>query len=121
MKSFGRFGFLIALACLLAAEARAQDSAASPDLRDGRTLALSVCAKCHVVSSDQPEPPVLQPPAPGFREIANRRGTTAKSLRAFLLTTHKTLRTPPNMPSMLLSDDEATSVATYILSLKKQP
>jgi mono/diheme cytochrome c family protein len=121
MRSFGRFAVLIALACLLGTEARAQDSAASADLRDGRSLALNVCAACHVVSSEQPRPPVLQPPAPSFREIAARPGVTAKSLGTFLLTTHKTLKTPPNMPSMLLSDDEATSVVTYILSLKKQP
>jgi mono/diheme cytochrome c family protein len=112
---------LIALACGLGTKASAQQPTAGADVETGRLLALNVCTECHVVSSDQPEPPVLHPPAPGFREIANRRGTTAKSLRTFLLTTHKTLETPPDMPRMWLNDDEVASVVTYILSLKKQP
>jgi mono/diheme cytochrome c family protein len=111
---------LIALAWMLGTETNAQQPAAGADVESGRLLALTACTECHVVSSDQPEPPVLRPAAPSFREIANRRGATAKSLRAFLLTTHKTLETPPNMPRMWLYEDDVTSVVAYILSLKKQ-
>jgi hypothetical protein len=71
-----------------------------------------------VVSPTEAAEPKLQPPAPSFVAIANRPGTTETSLHTFLLTTHETLKTPPNMPSMLLSDDEATAVTSYILSLK---
>lgn len=110
---------MVALACLAGAGARAQEAAAGPP--DGKFLALSVCTECHVVSADQPQPPVRRPPAPGFREIANRPGTTAKSLRAFLLTTHRALEAPQDMPRMWLSDDEASAVAAYILSLKGAP
>jgi mono/diheme cytochrome c family protein len=96
------------------------DPPASTSVQAGKTLALNVCSACHVVSPAEAAQPKLQPPAPSFPDIANRPGTTAESLRAFLLTTHATLKTPPNMPGMLLSDDEATAAANYILSLKTQ-
>ena len=57
---------------------------------------------------------------PSFAAIANRSATTAQSLRKFLLTTHATLKTPSNMPNPQLTDDQATAVVSYILSLKKR-
>ena len=87
----------------------------------GRQLALGVCASCHVVSADQAAPPKMKPPAPSFRQIAIRPGVTVKSIRHFLLTTHKTLRTPPEMPSLLLTDEEASAAAEYIVSLRNRP
>jgi mono/diheme cytochrome c family protein len=121
MKQVRRFGFLVAFACFLGTEARAQEPAHSTDVQAGQNLAQNVCAACHVISPAEAAQPKLEPPAPSFVEIAKRSGTTAQSLRTFLLTTHKSLKTPPNMPSMLLSDDEATAVVSYILSLKNAP
>jgi mono/diheme cytochrome c family protein len=121
MRRFTRLAFLIAFAGLLASPARAQTSAGGGDVQAGQRLAADVCSNCHMVSLAQAAQPKLRPPAPSFIAIANRPGVTAASLRAFLLTTHKTMRTPPNMPSMLLSDDEAASAAAYILSLRTQP
>ena len=50
--------------------------------------------------------------------IANRRDTTAASLRSFLLTTHATLAEPANMPNPQLTDDQVTQLVSYILSLR---
>ena len=109
---------MIAAAWLLGTGAGAQAPSAKSDREVGQNLASGVCAACHVVSPTMAAAPKLQPPAPSFMTIANRPGVTAKSLRKFLLTTHASLKTPPNMPSMLLSDDEASALAEYILSLK---
>jgi mono/diheme cytochrome c family protein len=106
------------LGWLVATASTGQDAG---DPAAGRQLVLGVCAACHVVAADQPTAPKLQPPAPSFAEIANRPGTTTASVRQFLLTTHRTLRTPPQMPSMLLSDQEAGAAAAYIMTLRRQP
>ena len=74
-----------------------------------------------MVAFDQAEPPVLQPKAPSFVSIANDPRLTAQSLRKFVTNVHANGPTPPNMPTMLLSDDEATVVIAYIESLKKAP
>src|SRR6185437_2945579 len=69
--------FGIALAGLMPAAAH---PAAGPTAR-GRDLAAQVCSACHVIGSPQPFDPALDPPAPPFREIANRPGVTAAYLR----------------------------------------
>jgi len=109
-----------ALAHFLAAEAGAQESAAGADAHEGERLALKICTACHLVSPEQPYQPVLRPPASSFAAIANRPATSAQSLRTFLLTTHATLKTPSSMPNPQLTDDQATAVVSYILSLKKR-
>jgi len=120
MKRVIGLGYTIIFSWLLANSAIAQQSVPGNTVQAGERLAIDDCAACHMVSSRQPRPPIMQPPAPSFRAIANRPNTTAKSLRAFILTTHTTLQTPPNMPSTLLSDNEATAAVAYILSLKSQ-
>jgi cytochrome c len=120
MNRLAWLAVFIALAHFLAAEAGAQESAASADAREGQRLALKICTACHLVSPDQPYQPVLRPPASSFAAIANRPATSAQSLRKFLLTTHATLQTPSNMPNPQLTDDQAAAVVSYILSLKKR-
>jgi len=86
----------------------------------GEHLALTICANCHVVADDQPEPPILKQPTPSFREIANRPGTSAKSLKRFIATTHWDMKTTINaMPNLHLSGEQAAAVTAYILSLRK--
>ncbi|HJS89397.1 MAG TPA: c-type cytochrome [Steroidobacteraceae bacterium] len=86
----------------------------------GDELARLVCSDCHVVATDQDFPPVLQPPAPSFPDIANRPGTTAKSLQHFILTTHWDMKsTPITMPNPRMRPEDAAALAAYILSLKK--
>ena len=104
---------------LVALGARAQDATGGADSHEGQTIAVHVCATCHVASPEQSGPPILQPPAPSFRSIANRPGVTAESLRTFVLTTHTSLKSPHDMPNPQLSGDQATAVAGYILSLRK--
>ncbi len=120
MKRLEWLGRLVLLACLGGTQARAAESAITAQDK-GKRLALDTCAACHVVSSDQPDQPMLEPRAPSFVAIANEPGVTANGLRQFVMTVHKTLRTPPNMPTMILSDDESAVIVAYILGLKKQP
>jgi mono/diheme cytochrome c family protein len=118
MKRLQRLGWAVVLACGACAPAWAAQPTAA---EQGKRLALDNCAACHVVSFDQSAPPTLQPNAPSFVSIANDPRLTAESLRKFVTSVHANGPTPPNMPSMLLSDDEATVVIAYILSLKKAP
>ena len=112
----GAIGIILGL---ITADALAQQQPVPhPSIGAGRRLALDVCSACHIVADDQIKKPGMQPPAPSFRSIADRPNINAQSLRTFLLKTHVTFNTPPNMPSMLLSEKEATVVSEYILSLK---
>jgi cytochrome c len=88
----------------------------------GEHLARLVCSACHVVAADQEIPPLLQPPAPSFSSIAARPGTTAKSIRHFVMTTHWDMKTlPMTMPDMMIVPEDASAVAAYIMSLKERP
>jgi mono/diheme cytochrome c family protein len=118
MRRLGSVCGIAALVSLFGAGAYAQGDAARVGQDAGQRLAFSVCAACHVVSPSEAAEPKLQPPAPSFAEIADSPGVTATSLRAFLAIPHATGKTPPNMPSMLLSDEETTAVVRYILSLR---
>ncbi len=86
----------------------------------GEQIAREVCSNCHVVAKDQEFPPLLVNPAPPFADIAHRPATSLESLRHFIRNTHwDTQRIPMSMPSPMLTDDETTAVARYILGLKK--
>lgn len=102
----------------VAAAANAQVPPGGGDPALGHRLALQVCAACHIVAADQALPPILRPPAPSFRAIARKPGTTAASLRSFLSTTHTAIGTPASMPNPELTDEQAADVAAYILSLQ---
>lgn len=92
----------------------------SPTVARGEHLARFVCSACHNVAADQGIPPTLHPPAPSFVEIANRPGTTAKSIRHFVLHTHWDMKTVPvTMPDPMLRQEDASAVAAYIMSLRK--
>jgi cytochrome c1 len=90
------------------------------DVADGRDLALQVCTFCHVVTSNQQFPPILRPPAPTFRSIADRPTTTGASLAAFMRLPHKDLPMPNEMPNLQLSDEQIGKLVAYILSLRGQ-
>ncbi len=107
------------LTALLATAAHADEPAHVPDPVVGNVIALNVCSACHVAVSAQPEPPILQPPAPAFRSIANRRGISAEWLRGFITTTHRTVKTPGHMPNPQLMDDQVDDVAAYITTLRR--
>ena len=81
------------------------------DIRQGRQLALDVCASCHAVRAGQTQSPLAT--APSFEEIANTPGMTAAALN-FWLTAH----VHPTMPLLILSSQQVRDVSAYILSLR---
>ena len=89
-------------------------------LKRGEGYARLICTACHVVAETQEFPPLLQPPAPSFEEIANRPGTTVDSIRHFVTHTHWDMKTlPMKMPDVMLTNEQATAVARYLVSLRK--
>ncbi len=81
------------------------------DIRQGRRLALDVCASCHAVRAGQTQSPLAT--APSFEEVANTPGMTAAALN-FWLTAHA----HPTMPLLILSSQQVRDVSAYILSLR---
>jgi hypothetical protein len=91
-----------------------------PQVARGEHIARLICSACHLVAADQEYPPMLNHPAPDFRDIANRPGTTADSVQRFVTHTHWNFEAIPlSMPDMMLSKDETRAVALYITSLRK--
>jgi mono/diheme cytochrome c family protein len=122
MKRSLLFGVMLVVSCLVGTKAGAQDKNSVSNIgpEAGRTVARAVYSVCHSVP-DPPWRPLMNPPAPGFRVIANRSDATKASLLAFLRSTHKTMKTYNNMPALNITDDQADAVASYIMSLRKQP
>jgi len=85
----------------------------------GHRLATAICSACRVATPDQPNKPILKPPAPSFESIVQRKDVTLDSLRNFLKTTHRGLDRPKGMPDPSLMDYQITEVIAYILSLRK--
>lgn len=114
------------LAAILSMGSAVAAAAGPPDaatIRAGHNPATSVCFACHVISRDQPMPPVMGPGIPSFAEIANRPGVTAESLVQAMKTAtwHDPALPPQRLPMSHLSDTERSQVAEYILSLRKAP
>lgn len=80
--------------------------------RAGQSLAEQVCAACHAVGRDAISDRSLAR-APAFTSVANMPEMNAVSLSAFLITPH------PTMPNLMLSQQEATDVIAYIMSLRR--
>jgi mono/diheme cytochrome c family protein len=87
----------------------------------GGGVALKICARCHVVSADQPRAPILTPPAPSFSDIAARPDVTEASLRRFLVEPHGEQRQLSAMPGFLMPGSQIDAVVAYIMSLKPKP
>ena len=81
------------------------------DIRQGRQLALDVCASCHAVRAGQTQSPLAT--APSFEEIANTPGMTAAALNFAL-----TAEVHPATPLLMLSSQQVGDVSAYILSLR---
>jgi hypothetical protein len=78
-----------------------------------------LCGQCHVAAPDQRFMPDLNPPAPSFESIAQRKDINADSLRTFLTTTHRGLDRPKGMPNPYLLEYQVRQVIAYLLSLRK--
>ncbi len=85
----------------------------------GREFALTLCADCHLVASDQPRRPMHAQQIPSFAVIANRPGTTSESLHKFVRGTHSSMTQPGNMPVMNATDYQLDQIVNYILSLRR--
>lgn len=76
----------------------------------GRTLAREICSLCHDVEPRWMEGAAFYGPA--FADIAATPGLTAMRLRVFLRTPHI------EMPDLVLTEQEADDVISYILSMR---
>ncbi|MGZ3274732.1 MAG: c-type cytochrome [Caulobacteraceae bacterium] len=109
-------GLVLSLA--LAARAFAAEA---DDVAEGKRLALQTCTACHRVAADQTRAPSLKPEAPTFVSVANGPSLDAANLHDFLMSQHRSQKTPPDMPTMVLSEREASLLTLYIASLRKAP
>jgi cytochrome c1 len=121
MNRFALVTLLGALSALSAASARAEDQPATDDVSAGRALSLRLCTPCHVVLPDQETAPILDPPAPSFRSIANQRDLTPDKLNRFLAETHSSMRNLRSMPNPQLNADQIRQAVAFLTSLKKRP
>jgi mono/diheme cytochrome c family protein len=96
-----------------------QEANTADDVRTGHFLAITLCSGCHVAGADQPKEPIIQPRAPSFESIAQRKDVNAASLQLFMNTTHRGLDNPKGMPNPSMPDYDVKLVVSYILSLRK--
>jgi cytochrome c2 len=119
MKNIGASGLLyLILNGLCSTESRASGP---EDILKGQQLARIACSNCHVVASDSDSPvPMLHESAPRFVDVANRHGTTQKSLQTFIMTTHWDGETIPiTMPKPDLTTQQIVALSLYVMSLRK--
>ncbi len=90
--------------------ARAQERG-NPDA--GRSLALSVCANCHLVQEGQRKAPMDS--VPSFYALAHDPTKTDARLSTFLNRPH------PPMPNIELSRQQIADLVSYIATLRSQP
>jgi mono/diheme cytochrome c family protein len=117
MRSLPALALAIALLGIVPAGAETPMS----KIADGRGIALKVCASCHVVVSDQVQPPTLKPPAPPFAEIAAGPKVTEAYLRDFLTKPHGEARSVSAIPGFLMPSRQADAIIAYLMSLKAKP
>lgn len=102
---------IVALAALFFVIHRAGGANSPSDsIAAGHHLADAWCKDCHSIETATAG---AAKAAPDFTEIANRRLTTALSIKVFLKTNH------PPMPNIIIAPDQADELANYILSLKR--
>ena len=92
----------------MVAASQAQDIG---DVRQGRQLALDVCASCHAVRAGQTQSPLAT--APSFEEIAHMPGLTAAALAFWF-----TAQSHPTMPNFIFAPQQVRNVSAYLLSLR---
>ena len=85
---------------------------------EGRALAHSSCATCHVVPDATKEPLALRPSAPPFRELISRPSFSSDGLRQFLASNHRRLGPDQAMPNPRLSEYQIEAIVAYLETLK---
>jgi mono/diheme cytochrome c family protein len=81
-------------------------------VEQGHLLARQMCAECHLLGEEAGSS--NNETAPTFKEIADTPGMTGVALRAAWHTSHN------NMPNLIITGEDADSLAAYILSLKSR-
>jgi mono/diheme cytochrome c family protein len=113
------YAVVLSAALYSVTEPTAGAQSAHRSMSRGEEVARSVCSACHQVAADQEFPPLLVQPTPSFTEIANRPGTSVRSLERFITMTHWNEETiPMRMPNPMLTSEDTAAVAHYILSLR---
>ena len=102
---------LVVLACLCITPLTAPAAEEIGDIAAGRRLAEIWCAGCHALPDVRV---AVSNGAPSFDAIAQTRGLTPLSLRAFLQTPHQ------RMPDLHLRSDEIDDLGGFILSLRRR-
>ena len=76
----------------------------------GHRLAEAWCKGCHSIDVSTAG---AENGPPDFTAIANRRSTTALSLKVFFQTSHR------SMPNLIIAPNQADDLTNYILSLRR--
>jgi len=100
---------ILLMACALSTGAAARDA----NTEGGRQLAQRVCASCHIVSADQPVPPIPGY-GPSFFDLATRSDITPQWLHGFLARRQAMHR----MPDLQLTNRQIEDVSAYLFSLR---
>lgn len=111
---------LVSILMLTAAswQAFAQQRNDNDQAAQGRSLAIQICANCHIVARDQPNKPILTQPTPSFASIARRNTLDADWLKTFLTSTHRGADNPQGMPNPALIDSHVRQIIAYLMSLR---
>lgn len=108
-----------AVACSFSFAAAAEEISADK-AAEGRELALTVCAACHIVAENQRIAPILRPRATSFSAMVRYRQLTESDLRQFLRSPrHGYSATHRKMPDLKLPEQYVDALVAYILSLKQ--
>lgn len=86
---------------------------ADENVEKGREMAERLCAVCHM-NAGQGEKAGASG-VPSFAAVANRPAQTFEGVEAWLQSV------PPMMPNHHLTRDEINALASFIMSLRKQP
>lgn len=97
-------------AALLCLATSAPCQAQPADAKHGHTLALRLCAQCHLVDGGSPNARLAD--VPSFAAIAARPGVSAEQLAGRIIIPH------PEMPGVPLTTREVRDIVSYILSQK---
>ena len=109
----------LVIACTVAVSTSYSEPSHNPDSVNGHKLALLICSACHTAAPDQNKLPILRTPAVSFQSLAEKKSTSYEGIRNFILTTHQDIGHPKDMPNPMLTDDEASDISAYIVSLRR--
>ena len=100
------------LAGFLAATSAAAEPQKPADPANGKALARSLCANCHVTDASNGAGDAVKPDVPAFRAIANAPGQSPERIAGRIIIPH------PAMPDLQLTMSDVRDLVAYIGSLK---